>query len=211
MVPAGPPVLGRANPKSKGMQMKPGLSKTIPAAMTILAAVGMSGCGEKKLTEAVTSTVQQVQQQVEQKVDQGVETVKQQANLAGSIELSLKEPLSINACYAALAVLPAPRQSVLQLTSYKTVDQETFPSVFLRAPVQAGTPAELAGKTLSAQLFVQPVQDGPVWHSKASEPVELTVSKVEQQLLTAQLSRGTLVNTETDESIEVTGTFTANF
>jgi hypothetical protein len=196
------------------MQMKPGHfnTKTVPAATILLVCVSISGCGEDtKLPDAVTAPVQQMQQQVQKKVDQGVETVKQQVNLAGSIELSLKEPLSINACYAALAVLPEPRQSVLQLTSYKTVDQEAFPSVFVRAPVQAEAPAELAGKTLSAQLFVQPASDGPVWHSKASEPVELTVSKVEQQVLTVELSRGTLVNTETDETIEVTGTFTANF
>jgi len=171
------------------------------------AAGGLLGC--EKAKEDVKKQVQSTVQRTQTQVKKTVEVVKQQANIVGSIELALKEPLSIKACYATLAVLPPPRQGILQLTSYKVPDQESFPSVFLRAPVDVGSPEELAGRTVRAQMYVQFQSGGAVWYTPPEGLVEVTIQSVEQQAVTAELTGGTIVNAQTKERIDVKGKMTA--
>lgn len=130
--------------------------------------------------------------------------VTQALNLAGSMTLNLDAPVSINACYYSLVGMTG-RPSVLQFTSYKNIAVETFPSVMLRAEVEGKTAAELAGKTIKTQMFVQSEADGPIWHTASGDSIQLTITEVTEDLLVANVASGSLTNTETQQSITVTG------
>jgi hypothetical protein len=95
---------------------------------------------------------------------------------------------------------------VLQLRSYRSVDQESFPSVLLHAQVSAASAQELVGQVVSARLFVQREQNGPIWYSVDGSPVEVKIASVAEQMLTAELVAGTLHNTTSGQT-GVTGTF----
>ena len=87
---------------------------------------------------------------------------------------------------------------------------ETFPSVFMRALVQAPTAAELTGKTVSAELFVQPNADGPVWHSRGPGHVQMRIEEVSDDSIAGKILGGQLISTETGRPIDVTGTFSGS-
>ena len=98
---------------------------------------------------------------------------------------------------------------VFQLSAGGEAGSESFPSAFLRAEVSAGTFAELVGKTLKGELYVQTQADGPVWHSPDGQPVEIAITQAADASVEGQLVRGTLISSETGESVSVTGKFQA--
>jgi hypothetical protein len=151
--------------------------------------------GVRKAKRTVVNTVRQVREEVQ---------------LAGEIELSLNPPVKSGACYASLIVVDAQRPSVLQVTSYSNSDNEKFPSVFMRAMVQPTSGAELAGKTVAAQMFVQHKKDGPIWHSLAPEHAQLRIDEAAKGSIKATIVGGQLVSTETGEAMDVSGTFSGS-
>jgi hypothetical protein len=96
---------------------------------------------------------------------------------------------------------------VLQLQSYRDAENESFPSVFLRSQVNASSPSDLIGQIVTARLFVQQDAQGSVLFSETGSPVELKIVSFEEQLLTAELVAGSLLDTATGESVAVTGKF----
>jgi len=165
------------------------------------------GCGENvNVGEFVDDSVGKVRQTVEK----GVEGVKQTANLAGNIELTLSPPVQAKACYASFYLVDADRPAVLQISTYPKADTETFPSVFMRALVQTNSAAELAGKTVSAEVFVQPNSEGPVWHSRGPGHVQLQIEEVSEDSIAGKILGGQLISTETGQPIDVTGTFSGS-
>ena len=163
-----------------------------------------AGCSEDI---DVGKVVDQGVQRVRQEVVKGVEQVKQQTSLAGEMELALNPPVQVKACYASLIVVDADRPAVLQLRSYPDPDAELFPSVFVRAPVQAKSAAELVGKTVSAQVFVQAQQDGPIWHSREPDGVQLRIDEAAAGAIKGTFVGGQLVSTETGQAMDISGSF----
>ena len=88
-----------------------------------------------------------------------------------------------------------------------SADQESFPSVFLQAQVTAGSLAELTGQVVTARLFVQPQENGPVWFNEESAPIELRIVSIDEKLLTAEVAGGNLRNAQTGVDVPVTGKF----
>lgn len=161
--------------------------------------------------ESVKSNVQQagekVQEQVEQKVGQGLQQardqVASQAGQAGKIRLELDPVVEVNSCFATLIGFRDGRPSVLLLQSYRDVEQESFPSVLLRATVPSVVPAELAGQTIEAELFVQVADAGPIWSSDG--PVSLQIVSADAEKVSARILGGTLRRADTLESRSITG------
>lgn len=168
--------------------------------LTIAAA---PGCDQKKIEDAVSTGLQQAQD----KVEQTVETVKQEVNLVGSMDLSTTPPLSAKACYVKFVVPGDGRPNVLQMASYKEADLERFPSVFLQARVQTATLTDLAGQTVNADLFAQSGQSGPLWFSHDESPVSLSVTSVDDKSMVCELSGAQLINADTGETATVSGKF----
>lgn len=147
---------------------------------------------------------------VRQTVEKGVEEVKQSANLAGNIELTLSPPVQAKACYASFYLVDADRPAVLQVASYPKASAETFPSVFMRALVETPTVADLTGKTVSAEVFVQTESDGPVWHSRGPGHIQMRIEEVSADSIAGKILGGQLISTETGRPIDVTGTFSGS-
>jgi hypothetical protein len=146
---------------------------------------------------------------VTESVSDTATAAKEQLNMAGSMELTVGEPMKTNACYARIVSPGAGRATVLQLQSYGQAGQESFPSVFLQAQVAAATPAELAGQVVKARLFVQRATGGPVLFSENASPIELEVVSIADKILTAKILSGTLRDSATGASVPVSaGTFT---
>ena len=179
-----------------------------------------AGCGGKSVSDLASSvkdaasqgvqSVKDTAQQVSKDVSgtaQGVtDKASQAVELAGTMKLTIDQPLVISACYASFSRLKAAGVGVLQLQSYRDAQHESFPSVFVRAQCSAGTLAELAGQTIGAQMFVQPQQDGPLWTATV-QPVQLKITAIEGKVLKAEIAGGSLTQSATGASQAVTGAF----
>lgn len=170
----------------------------------VLAAV--SGCKQDQV-ENVKTTVDKAAQWGEK----AVETVKQETNMAGSMELATTPPLSAKACYAELIVTGDGRPNVLRLASYKRTELERFPSMIVEARVNEGTLAALVGQTVQATVYAQQEEDGPLWHTPTGAPAPISIESVDETALTAACAGAALVNTENDDRSTVSGKFTAVF
>lgn len=176
----------------------------------------LAGCGKEdmaNLTNSVTDAASQVKQSVaeattSQPVTDATAAAKAVLGPAGSMDLTLDAPLKVNGCYVQLIASPAGRSTVLQLKSYRDSEKakEPFPSVFVRALVPTGTPAELNGQTVSADLFVMKEKDGPVWFTRAA-PVKLKITSIVDKQVSAAIESGELFNTATLATVPVQGTF----
>ncbi len=182
------------------------------AAILILAIIA-AGCSKEDLTgaldkakNAVTDSAAKTKDVVEEKMASTTDQVQQTLNLAGSIELTAGAPIKTDACYVSLIPQGSGRPTVLQLQSYR--DAESFPSVFLQAHVQANSITELIGEPLAARLFVQREAQGPVLFSDAATPIELKITAIEDQVVSATLTGAALRDTTTGAEIPVTGSVT---
>ncbi|NLF70643.1 MAG: hypothetical protein GX575_16550 [Candidatus Anammoximicrobium sp.] len=156
--------------------------------------------------QSVKDTAQQMSQDVAGTARGMTDKAAQGLALAGSMQLTLDQPLQVSACYASFSPFPSAGAGVLQLQSYRDAQQESFPSVFVRASCSSAALAELTGQTLAAQMFVQPQQNGPVW-SAIAEPVQLKITAVDKTELKAEIVGGSLANSGTGAAQAVTGTF----
>ena len=145
--------------------------------------------------------------QLREKVDQGVERVQQETGFKGGVELSMSPPVKTRACYASLIRVDAQRPAVLQLTSYESPEAETFPATFFRATLPVNSPAELAGQTVPVQAFVQAEANGPVWHTRQDELLQLQVVEVDEQRIVGRIVGGKLVDSASGKPTDVTGKF----
>lgn len=182
------------------------------------ALVSLGACSKTEVSDLVGKVKQtasegsdKVKQAVSEQIGDAADNVQEQLNLAGSIELTLDTPVATQACYAQFIRQGSGRPNVLQLQSYRSAENESFPSVFLQAQVQADSANELVGQIVSARLFVQPQTDGPLWYSAIGNPVELKVVSVEESLLTAELAGGSLRSTAGGADVAASGTFSGVF
>ena len=181
------------------------LAKISLCGSVVFVLVTLAGCSTEQVQEAVENTVEQTTQAVEQTV----ETVKQEANLVGSMELQTDPPLASKACYVELIVTDDARPNVLRLASYKSTELERFPSMILEAQVEETSLADLAGKTVQAKVYAQDAQDGPVWSSPHDSPAALTITAVDENSLTCECAGSPLQSSENDEPTTVSGKFVA--
>jgi hypothetical protein len=184
-------------------------------ATILILAVIAAGCSKEDLTgaldkakNAVTDNAAKAKEAVQEKMATTTEKVQEQLNLAGSIELTAGEPIKTGACYVSLIPQGSGRPTVLQLQSYRDADGETFPSVFLQAHVQANSITELIGEPLAARLFVQREAQGPVLFSDVSTPIELKITAIQDQLVSAEVNGTLLRDTSTGAEMPVTGKLT---
>ncbi len=164
-----------------------------------LAALVSIGCDDKGEIKIPTSI-----DEVKQAVTNTVEVAKQTTNMAGGIELQLDKAVNTSGCYAALHLQSGGRPNILQITSYNAPSAESFPSFFLRAQVTQRTMAELAGQTVSGQIYVQDGPNGNVWESPADQLAQLKITAVDANSVSGELT-GPIMNVGTGERRELTG------
>lgn len=172
-----------------------------------IASLALAGCDKEKVQEAVNVGVEQAAEVV----DQTVETVRQEANLAGSMELSTNPPLAAKACYATLLVTDGARPNVLRLASYKSTELERFPSMIIEAHVDQTALASLSGQTVQAKIYAQSAEDGPLWSTPTGSLATVSITGVDDTSLTCECAGAPLVSSETGEQTTVSGKFVALF
>jgi hypothetical protein len=173
-----------------------------------LAGVLLAGCdnmSDLRIRKAADERAARAARQVSGVVEKVQKVVKP----TGSLELTLDGPIKTRACYATLILSHSTRPAVLQLTSYENESAETFPSVMIRAEVVAAAPADLRGQSVVAQLFAQTTKDGPIRHTERGGGVELKIVEVSSDTITGEIVMGSVANTDTGQSIDITGKFTA--
>jgi hypothetical protein len=166
-----------------------------------LSAVGIvflawAGCGDSL---PAIPTVKDVQQAVANKV----EAVKQTAQAAGGIELTLDQPINASGCYASWLPI-AGRPTIVQVTSYNDPSGESYPSFFLRVETDETQPSALPNRTLSGEALVMVGAEGPLWHTTPDRPIEFVLTEVGDSNFRATV-RGLMVNSETGAQQEVSG------
>lgn len=194
--------------------------RRLAAGLTLGCVFAAAGCGGKSISDLASSvkdaasqgveSVQEKAQQISQDVaDQArglADKASEAAQLAGTMKLTLDQPLEISACYANFSWLQAAGTGVLQLQSYRDARQESFPSVFLRVQHSAAAPAQLAGQTFDAQMFVQQQENGPLW-TATDPPIQLKITSLQDKVLRAEIVEGNLVHSGTGAATAVTGAF----
>jgi len=152
-------------------------------------------------------TADDVQKTVNSSVNNAVETVKQQIDLAGSIEVNLGTVSSIrtSGCYLTLGGPVEGGPGVLQLKSYHDASGESFPSMMFWARTSTIRPTELAGQKVTGHLFVQVEADGPVWHTPEDQAIELSIDSSSEGVFKATFTGGKLATTADDSLVDVTG------
>ena len=168
------------------------------------------GCSDVRMSDAVQRHVDRVRDKVSETAEAVKETVKEKANLAGSMELTVERPLKTGRCYLSLLRLSAGRPTILQITSFQDPADESFPSAMLRGEVSAPSPAALVGQKLSLAMYVQSAADGPVWHTLRDQTVQLTISAADTSTFNAEITSGKLVNSDTGQTTDVQGKLTGS-
>jgi hypothetical protein len=194
--------------------------RRLTAGLILGCAFAAAGCGGKSISDLASSVKDAASQGVEsvqekaQQISQDVagqarglaDKASEAAQLAGTMKLTLDQPLEISACYANFSWLQAAGTGVLQLQSYRDARQESFPSVFLRVQHSAAAPAQLTGQTFDAQMFVQQEESGPLW-TATDPPIQLKITSLRDKVLRAEIVEGNLVHSGTGASTAVTGSF----
>ena len=140
------------------------------------------------------------------------QAASQPAAPANHFQLSFQEQVKTERCFVRFLQPGSGRPNVVQISSYLDAIDETYPSVFLQAEVQAKTPHELAGVTTTAQLFVRMGPNGPTYFAPRSQPVELRIDLLRGPQIEGEIVQGHLIGADDDdaaatESTPLTGKF----
>ncbi|MCL4201557.1 MAG: hypothetical protein KJ000_03630 [Pirellulaceae bacterium] len=156
--------------------------------------------------EKAKETAGDVSRSVSDTVQGAAGSLSETAGLAGSFNLTVGEPLQTGGCYATCIALGPNRPAILQLQSYRDVESESYPSVFLRASVAAPDLNSLVGQTVDAQLFVKRSLNEPTLYTRDA-PVQLTIRAIEEGLLVGEIAGGSLSNHGSAAPTAVSGNF----
>jgi hypothetical protein len=80
--------------------------------------------------------------------------------------------------YLRLLVTPG-FDSVLELSTYDSVDHEEFPSLYIRAIAKTDKLTDLVLKRVPADLFLMVENGGNIIHSLPARPIELVISEID--------------------------------
>ena len=183
------------------------------ALVTTLATVvsSLAACSKEELTDLVDSAREQVDVAIEQakKGSEEIDVDAENAIFDGSIQLQLDKVVSADVCMAHFATSNKGRPSILSLQSYRNPKRTSFPAVYLLATTEASALAELVGTRISAQMFVQPLKDGPIWAADSSSPIEVSIAGFDAGILDVTVVSGVLQHSDGIGSSPISGEFRA--
>jgi len=181
------------------------------ALATILVTVvsSLAACSKEELTDLVDSAREQVDVAIEQakKGSEEIAEDAQNAVFSGSIQLQLDKSVSADVCMANFATSNKGRPSILSLQSYRNPKSVSFPAVYLLATTEASALVELVGTRIPAQMFVQPLKDGPVWTADSSSPIEVSITGFDAGILDVTVVSGVLQHSDGIGSSPISGEF----
>ena len=184
-----------------------GLSFVTALLACLLTAVGCNKIDE--LNKMAKDSIDEAKKTVGEEFPNVVETVTEKAGLAGNANIQLDDEFTTDACYASLVEQSPDRPNVLKLQSYASPESESGKSIFIQAQVGDSSLADLVGKEVSAQVFVQTQRDGEAWFTDPAESVKVKITALEEDMLSAELVGGKLHSTVSGNSVDADGTIEA--
>jgi hypothetical protein len=193
----------------------------------LLPLVALIGCDFSHWSESAQNAAQKAQQTVTETAEAVRTEVQEQTGQAGEAELTLGAGANVEsagspspavatpshenltACYVIFTPQQEGRRSVLALQSYQNAARESFPSFYIHAAVEAATLAELAGKTVPAQMYLKSRESGPTLFTPDDAPLQLKIVAVEEARVTAEIVGGKLLSTSDSLTTDISGQFTA--
>lgn len=149
-----------------------------------------TGCSKEQVDE-LTSKVQE-------QVAKAPEVIREVLPTTGKVSLQLDRAVDIAFAEGDLYHLGPSRPSLFQIRSYSKGDRENLPAVFLHAPVDAKSPADLVGKTVEAQMFVRYDKALDIWSNRDNEAVKLMIQSYSDGNMNCQVLGGVLINPNGD-------------
>ena len=174
-----------------------------------------TGCDQISdvLPDSVKNKAQEVQESVQETVEdtasKAMESVKQVAQIAGSAEIMLNREVRAGRCYVTLNQPGENRPAILELKSYQTETDESFPTFLFHAEASSASWNDLLGQEVSGQLFIQTEADGPVWFTSPDQLVKVKLISHEGGNVEAELVSGALSSTGGQSVPAVSGKFHA--
>lgn len=218
------------------MMEKPRWNRAWRAWLALLLTPWACGCGSKSLEEAVEAakkSVESAQKSVQsaqktaseaakntavEAAQKTLDSAKQSlpqtlpqalpAALGSGGELALDAPLKFSSLSARLVPGEGKRPALLQIASSFDPASETFPAVLIQLE-DAGTPAELAGKTLPAQVFAAASDQEGVWRNPPGKPVQLKIVAASASSVTCELTGAELERVDQPGMVMASGSLTA--
>ncbi|QDV13459.1 hypothetical protein CA51_33490 [Rosistilla oblonga] len=182
-----------------------------------------AGCSKEKMTELVdqaketaSSVAADVSTEMKTAAEQTVakvESVKEAAadvsgigDATGKATMTLDAPTEFAASYVQLIAVNEGRPSVLKISSSKDGQDDVFPAFLIQAKLSDTDLDSLAGQTVSARLFAQKQEGGPIWFSPEEKPVPVTLAMEEGNWI-ARIDNASVMNSSSDAETSISGTF----
>ncbi len=163
----------------------------------VLACFALAGCTKGKISE-ITDTVKK-------KVTSSP-VVPQAVVKTGSIEFGMTPPVKIGSGFTKFASFQDGRPSILSITSYRESSEETYPSALIHAQTDVTSLSELAGKTMTAEIYVAP-DSSSTWHTPTGQLAQIKISAVNDEEVTGTIVSGTIVKAGDKTESKLTGSF----
>lgn len=174
---------------------------------------GTVGCDFDSSVKDIKDNVNRMAEDLENHVVEPIESiqeeVKQATGQAGKANITLTGAVATNSCYAPIKPsLGADMPGILEFKTYRSADNEKFPSFYLIAEF-SGSADSLAGSTLDATMFVQAETGSHPWASQPDQPVQVKIVSIDAKCIVAELVGGQVINTITKERVQPVGKFEA--
>ena len=164
--------------------------------------------GKKKLDQGVDQVKETVSDGVDQ-AQKGVQdatgSAQEKLQMAGSITLGADGSFKTSGCYVKFFAPDETRPGILRIQSYRDAANESYPSVYLHAVVEAKKPVDLVGQTIAAQVFAQGKANGPIWSAGSTSPVMIKIVSVSDNQFLAELTGGNLTSNAGQPNVVATG------
>jgi len=174
------------------------------------------GCSKEKLDELTASvkektaeiatSAETMAEQAKSATNTAVATVQEKLPSRGSIRLQTQPSIETAHANAEMIRFPDGRPTVLQVVSYNPELTDNYPRVLFWGLTTVNSAAELAGQSVSCDLYVQSTATDPMLMSTPANPVEVRFETFnsEEGTIQAQIASAPLLRSD-NQSVPLTG------
>ena len=122
-------------------------------------------------------------------------TRRKKSGIRSHMKLEANPQIKLNACFVTMTPKPWGTGSVLQITSYASIERRGYPTIRMYARVDTIKPSDLAHKEIKAEISLQRKRDGPIWTTPRDQPAVVILGVSEDQTsISGRVTDGRLVS-----------------
>ncbi|NIP87446.1 MAG: hypothetical protein GTO03_18590, partial [Planctomycetales bacterium] len=115
---------------------------------------------------------------------------------------------TLSSCYLKLVPSTSRTPAVLMVTSYRSAQDESYPSFFMRVVLVGDDLNALLGQPMQARIFFAAAPNDVVLYTPDAEPAMVTIRNTDDTgRVLGTIINARLLNTANDESLPITGQF----